>query len=125
VASLRRQIQLLDAVGLALFAVVGAQKAIDFGINPAMVAIMGMLTGIGGGMVRDVLAGEIPFVLRADLYAIAALAAGVIVSAGHVMGMDPLYPMLAGAATCVFLRLMAIYRGWRAPLPRWSDHDAT
>ncbi len=123
VASMQRQILLFDAVGLALFAVTGAQKALDFGINPVMVAIMGMLTGIGGGMMRDVLAGEIPFVLRSDLYAIAALAAGAIVSAGNVLGIEPVYPMLAGAATCIFLRLMAIYRGWRAPAARWGGRE--
>lgn len=121
VASLQRQILLLDAVGLGLFAVVGAQKAIDHGINPLMAAILGMLTGIGGGMTRDVLAGDIPFVLRGDLYAIAALAGGAIVSIGTVMGVQPAYPMLLGAAVCIFLRLMAIYFGWRAPVARWSD----
>jgi uncharacterized membrane protein YeiH len=121
VASLQRQILLLDAVGLALFAVTGAQKAIDHGINPLMAAILGMLTGIGGGMTRDVLAGDIPFVLRGDLYAIAALAGGAIVSIGTVMGVQPAYPMLLGAAVCIFLRLMAIYFGWRAPVARWSD----
>jgi uncharacterized membrane protein YeiH len=121
VASLQRQILLLDAVGLGLFAVIGAQKAIDHGINPLMAAILGMLTGIGGGMVRDVLAGNIPFVLRADLYAIAALGGGAIVSIGAVLGVQPPYPMLLGAAVCIFLRLMAIYRGWRAPVAHWSD----
>jgi uncharacterized membrane protein YeiH len=80
VASHQRQILLLDALGLGLFAVIGAQKAIDHGINPLMAAIMGMLTGIGGGMTRDVLAGDIPFVLRGDLYALAALGAGAIVA---------------------------------------------
>jgi uncharacterized membrane protein YeiH len=118
VSSRQRQIQLLDMVGLALFAVTGAQKAIDYGINPLMAAILGMLTGIGGGMVRDVLAGEVPFVLRSDLYAIAALAAGAVVAAGHVIGAPPLYAMLLGAAVCILLRLMAIYRGWRAPVAR-------
>jgi uncharacterized membrane protein YeiH len=121
VASLQRQILLLDAVGLALFAVTGAQKAIDHGINPLMAAILGMLTGIGGGMARDVLAGDIPFVLRGDLYAIAALAGGAIVSIGTVMGVQPAYPMLLGVAVCIFLRLMAIYFRWRAPVARWSD----
>ena len=82
VTSHQRQILLLDAVGLALFAVTGTQKALDHGINPLMAAILGMLTGIGGGMTRDVLAGTIPFVLRADLYAVAALAGGAIVSIG-------------------------------------------
>src|ERR1700724_2330831 len=125
VASLQRQILLLDAVGLALFAVIGAQKAIDHGINPLMAAILGMLTGIGGGMTRDVLAGNIPFVLRGDLYAVAALAGGAIVSIGTVMGVQPTYPMLMGAAVCIFLRLMAIYYRWRAPVARWSNDKGT
>lgn len=115
VVSRQHQISLLDAVGLGLFAVIGAAKAVDHGINPLMAAIMGMLTGIGGGMMRDVLAGEVPFVLRSDLYAVAALAAGAIVALGHVLGMPRLYPMLVGAAICILLRIMAIYRGWRAP----------
>jgi uncharacterized membrane protein YeiH len=125
VESRQRQILLLDAVGLALFAVIGAQKALDHGINPLMAAILGMMTGIGGGMARDVLAGDVPFVLRADLYALAALAGGAIVSIGTVMGLKPTYPMLLGAAVCIFLRLMAIYYNWRAPLPRKRDDNGT
>jgi uncharacterized membrane protein YeiH len=123
VRSLQRSILLLDAVGLALFAVVGTQKAILFGIHPVMAALLGMLSGIGGGMARDVLAGEVPFVLRADLYALAALAAGAIVSIGHAFGVPPLYPMLLGAVACMFLRLMAIYRGWRAPIARAGEDE--
>lgn len=121
VASRQRQILLLDAVGLALFAVIGAQKAIDYGINPLMAAILGMMTGIGGGMARDVLAGDVPFVLRADLYALAALAGTAIVSLGTLMGVKPTYLMLLGAFVCIFLRLMAIYFNWRAPLPHKRD----
>ena len=90
-----------------------------------MAAILGMLTGIGGGMTRDVLAGNIPFVLRGDLYAVAALAGGAIVSIGTVMGVQPTYPMLMGAAVCIFLRLMAIYYNWRAPVARWSNDKGT
>ena len=70
---------MFDGAGLALFAVTGAQKALAAGLNPVMAAIMGMLTGIGGGMLRDVLVNETPTVLRADLYAVAALAAGIAV----------------------------------------------
>jgi uncharacterized membrane protein YeiH len=121
VTSHQHQILLLDAVGLGLFAVTGAQKAIDHGINPIMAAILGMLTGIGGGMTRDVLAGDIPFVLRADLYALAALAGAGVVSIRTILDVPPTYLMLLGAAVCIFLRLMAIYRGWRAPAARWSD----
>jgi uncharacterized membrane protein YeiH len=118
VARYQRLILLLDAVGLGLFAVLGTTKAIDHGIHPVMAAVMGMLTGIGGGMTRDVLAGDVPFVLRSDLYAVAALAGGAVVSLGHALDVAPTYAMLAGAAACLFLRLMAIYRGWRAPVAR-------
>lgn len=121
VQSLSRPVLLLDAIGLAVFAVTGAQKAIAYGINPVMAAVLGMISGIGGGMTRDVLAGDIPFVLRGDLYALAALAAGGIVSLGSVLGSPPLYPMLGGFAACIFLRMMAIYRDWRAPVARWGD----
>lgn len=123
VATLQRQILLFDAVGLALFAVIGTQKAIDYGINSLMAAILGMITGIGGGMTRDLLAGDVPFVLRGDLYAIAALAAGATVALGHMLGVAPFVAMLVGAGICVFLRLMAIYRGWRAPIAPWGGRE--
>jgi uncharacterized membrane protein YeiH len=117
VARYQRLILLLDAVGLSLFAVLGTKKAIDHDIHLVMAAVMGTLTGVGGGMTRDVLAGDIPFVLRSGpgLYAIAALAGGAVVSAGHALGAGSSYAMLGGAAVCLFLRLMAIYRGWRVP----------
>jgi len=83
VQSFRRDVLLFDAIGLAVFAVTGAQKALHYGIDPVMAAVLGMVSGIGGGIMRDVLAGEIPTVLRADLYALAALAAAGIVSLGQ------------------------------------------
>ena len=69
---LRSPVLLFDAAGLSFFAIAGAQKAIEFGLSPVMSALLGMLTGIGGGMTRDVLLAEIPQVLRSDLYAVAA-----------------------------------------------------
>jgi uncharacterized membrane protein YeiH len=119
---LSRPVLVLDALGLGLFAVTGAQKAISYGINPVMAALLGMISGIGGGMTRDVLAREVPFVLREDLYAIAALAAGAIVSIGNVLGLSPLGPMLLGAAVCILLRMLAIFFGWRAPVARWGGN---
>jgi uncharacterized membrane protein YeiH len=120
VRALRRPVLMLDAIGLGLFAVTGAQKALAYGIDPAMAAALGMISGIGGGMVRDVLAGEVPFVLRTDLYAVAALAAGAIVTLGNELGAPPAWAMLLGAAFCIFLRIMALFHGWRAPVSRWS-----
>lgn len=112
----RRPILLFDAAGLALFAVTGTQKALAVGLNPVMAALMGMLTGIGGGMLRDILVNETPTVLRADLYAVAALAAGIVVIAGHLLHYPSFAFMTAGALLCFWLRIMAIYCGWHLPL---------
>ena len=120
IVSLERPILLFDALGLGLFAVVGAQKALEYGINPVMAAILGMLSGIGGGMLRDVLAGNIPFVLRRDFYALAALAAGAIVAIGHALQAPSFSSMVLGAVVCILLRLMAVYRGWGLPIARSS-----
>jgi uncharacterized membrane protein YeiH len=117
VQSFRRGVVFFDAIGLAVFAVTGTEKALQYGIDPVMAAVLGMASGIGGGIMRDVLAGNVPTVLRADLY---ALAAAGIVSLGQLLDVQPLYSMLLGAAACVFLRMMAIYRGWRAPVAHWG-----
>src|SRR3954454_11949695 len=82
---LHSSVLLFDAAGLALFAVSGTQKALAFDLNPVMAALLGMLTGIGGGMVRDLLVAEIPTVLRADLYAVAALAGAAVVVVGSLL----------------------------------------
>lgn len=117
---LRSPVLLFDAAGLALFAIAGAQKAIEFGLNPVMAALLGMLTGIGGGMTRDVLLTEIPQVLRSDLYAVAALAGASVVVIGDTLGLPYGYSALAGAALCFGLRFMAIRHGWHLPIAHLS-----
>ena len=112
----RRPVLLFDGAGLALFAVTGTQKALAAGLNPVMAALMGMLTGIGGGILRDVLVNQTPTVLQSDLYAVAALAAGVVVVAGHMLHYPPFAVMIVGAILCLWLRVMAIFRGWHLPL---------
>ena len=112
---LRVPILLFDAAGLALFAVAGTHKALALGLNPFMAALLGMLTGIGGGMIRDVLVREIPTVLRSDLYAVAALAGAGVVVAGHLLQLPPTLTTLGGAAFCFGIRLGAIRRGWSLP----------
>ena len=112
----RRPVLLFDAARLALFAVTGTQKALTAGLNPAMAAIMGMSTGVGGGILRDVLVNETPMVLRADLYAVATLAAGVVVVSGHFLHYPSFAAMTGGAVLCGWLRVMAIFRGWHLPV---------
>jgi len=119
--NLSDHVLVFDAAGLALFAVVGTQKALGYRLNPLMAALLGMLTGIGGGMLRDVLISEVPTVLRSELYAVAALAGAVVVVVGHVLNLPPTATAIAGAALCFSIRLFAIRRGWRLPvagLPR-------
>ena len=107
---------LCDAAGLALFAVTGAHKALAYGLNPVMATLLGMLTGIGGGMARDVLLAEIPTVLRADLYAMAALAGAAIVVSANLLQLSSGAAALVGAAVCFGLRVMAIRHGWHLPV---------
>jgi uncharacterized membrane protein YeiH len=118
IEKLRNPVRLLDAAGLAFFAVAGTQKALAFGLSPAMAALMGMLTGIGGGIVRDVLLAEIPAVLRSDLYAVAALAGAAVVAGGSVLGISSLITAVCGGVICFGLRMMAIRRGWHLPVAR-------
>src|SRR5690606_37726584 len=115
---LRNPVRMLDAMGLALFAVAGTQEALDFGLSPVMAALLGMLTGIGGGVARDVLLSEIPAVLRSDLYAVAALAGAAVVVAGHVLDVPFVVTAVVGGLVCFGLRMLAIRRGWGLPLAR-------
>lgn len=120
-ARLQQPVLLFDAIGLGIFAVVGTQKALDYGLNWPMAAVLGMISGIGGGMVRDVLATQTPVVLRSDIYAVAALAGGLVVVAGSYLGLASTLVTLAGTALCVFLRIMALYRGWNLPRIRPTE----
>jgi uncharacterized membrane protein YeiH len=105
-----------DAAGLALFAVSGAQKALDFGLNPLMAAMLGMVTGIGGGVVRDLLLREIPTVLRSEIYALAALAGAAAAVWGQFF-MPATLSGILGALLCFGIRMLALRRNWNLPPP--------
>ena len=107
---------IFDAAGLALFAVTGATKALAYHLGPVAAALLGMLTGIGGGMMRDILLSEVPVVLRADLYAVAALAGAAVVVLGPVLHISSAAAMTVGALLCFGIRFMAIRYGWRLPV---------
>ncbi len=116
VERLRLPILLFDAAGLGLFAVAGAQKALASGLDPLVAALLGMLTGIGGGVLRDMLVNEVPTVLRSDLYALAALAGASVVVTGDLLHLPPVATTIGGAALCFVIRLAAIRRGWSLPM---------
>jgi uncharacterized membrane protein YeiH len=127
-AAVRQQwnpVLLFDAAGLALFAVSGAHKALAYGLNPIMATLLGMVTGIGGGMARDVLLTDIPVVLRADLYAVAALLGAGIVVGAHLLQLPAGPATLAGAALCFGVRVLAMKRRWQLPVADGAgpEHD--
>lgn len=105
----------LDAVGLGLFAVSGAQKSLDRGVNEMSSAFLGVVTAVGGGTIAAVLLGKVPPVLRVDVYAVAALLGGVIVVAGARRGLPRGPTMLAGAAACFALRVVSLWQHWNLP----------
>jgi uncharacterized membrane protein YeiH len=117
----RYPVRFFDAAGLGVFAVAGTQKALDYGITAPMAVVLGMISGIGGGIVRDLLTAQVPSVLCSEIYAVAALAGGLVVVAGAQFGLSPSPVALAGIALCVFLRLMALYRGWTLPVARQRE----
>ncbi len=116
VRRLRHLVALFDAAGLAVFAVTGTDKALAYGINPISAALLGMLTGIGGGIVRDMLVNDIPIVLRGEIYAVAALAAAALVVVGHWLQLPVGLVAVVAMLVCFALRLVAIWRHWRLPV---------
>ena len=105
----------VDAAGLALFAVAGATKALDFGIHPFMAVLMGGITGVGGGTVRDILLARVPMVLQSDIYAVAALAGAAVTIAGLRAKLSPTLMTVLGALACFALRMVAVWRHWNLP----------
>lgn len=121
VSRVQHAVLIFDAAGLGLFAVAGAGKALAYHLGPIPAALLGMLTGIGGGVVRDVIVSEVPAVFRTDIYAVAALAGASVVVAGNVLQLPPQPVAICGALLCFGIRMMAIYRGWQFPVARTSS----
>lgn len=115
---LRNPVQLFDAIGLGLFAVIGAGKALAYGVGPVGAVMLGVLTGIGGGIVRDVLVMQVPGVLQRELYAVAALLGAAVVVCGDALSLPATPVAVAGAVSCFALRFMAMRYGWQLPVAR-------
>jgi uncharacterized membrane protein YeiH len=110
-------ILVLDAAGLSLFAVSGALKGLDFGVGPAQAVILGAITGVGGGTLRDVLIREVPTVLTSGLYAIPALVGAFIVVSADRLGVADTPAALVGALVCFVIRMVGVRYGIDAPGP--------
>lgn len=111
---------LFDAAGLALFCVTGATKALDHGLGPVQAVMLGVTTAVGGGIIRDLLAGEVPTVCRhgAELYAVAALLGAAVAVLADALGQLNSVTAVAAAVLAFALRVLAMRYGWLAPAPR-------
>jgi len=117
---MERVVNVFDAAGLALFCVTGALKALDYGLSPVPAALMGMVTGIGGGMARDLLAGRVPVIFSSELYATPALAGATWAVFAHEQHWALAAVALPGMVVCFGWRILAILRNWRAPVATGS-----
>lgn len=117
-----RTLFLFDAIGLALFVVIGVEKtlAADF---PMWVAIvMGIITGSFGGVVRDILIGDVPLFFRKDIYATACLAGGLVYWLATLVGFAPIVAQLSCATSVIGLRILAVRYGWSLPILRVDEN---
>jgi uncharacterized membrane protein YeiH len=105
----------LDAAGLALFAVAGTQKALIYGMHPFIAVLLGTITGVGGGTIRDMFLARIPTVLRADVYAVAAMAGSAVMIVSRKLGLPPTLAAVLGGVVCFGLRLVSVSQHWNLP----------
>ncbi len=110
-------LQFTDAAGLALFAVVGATKAVDFKINGLVAALLGAVSAVGGGVTRDILLNTVPAILRQDIYAVAALAGAATTVLALRLRAPRAVAMSVGFAVCFLLRMVSVWQDWNLPRP--------
>lgn len=108
-------LQIADAIGLAFFVIMGCQKALEHGASSMVAIIMGTMSGVCGGMIRDVLCREIPLVFRGELYAFTCIFGGLVYTQALAFQVSALPAMCMGMVACLALRLAAIR--WHITIP--------
>jgi len=122
VQRMKRPVLFFDAIGLAIFAVTGADKTLSYGHNGLLAVLLGTTSAVGGGVLRDVLLNRVPVILEKEIYALAALSGALIVVLGTYFNLLPAEVLSVTALIAsVTLRLMALHFHWN--LPTWSNSD--
>ncbi|WP_238364969.1 trimeric intracellular cation channel family protein [Mesobacterium pallidum] len=110
-----RPVMLLDALGLGTFAVAGTQTALDAGLHAPGAVLLGMISAVGGGVLRDMMSAEVPRVLREDIYALAALAGAIVYVGALSLGLPEGAAAAGAVALAVVLRIASVRYGWTLP----------
>lgn len=113
-------LQLFDALGLAFFVIMGTQKALDHGTSTMVAILLGTMSGVCGGMIRDVLCREVPMVFRGELYAVTCIVGGIVYTGLLALGVTQFPAMISGMAALLMLRLAAMK--WQLTIPVFSKH---
>jgi uncharacterized membrane protein YeiH len=105
----------LDAMGLALFAVAGTEKALGYKLSPFIAVLLGTVTAVGGGTVRDIFLAQVPRVLRTDIYATAALTGAAVMVISRKLKVPPTLSAILGGSFCFLLRIVSVWQHWNLP----------
>ena len=107
-----------DAIGLSVFTVTGSIIALNAGLGPAPAALLGMLTGVGGGVLRDIMAAEVPLIFRSEVYAVASMLGAIIIIVASQTGFSGIPAEILAALATFILRMVSVQRGWKIPVAR-------
>ncbi|MCH2224807.1 MAG: trimeric intracellular cation channel family protein [Crocinitomicaceae bacterium] len=112
---LRKTLLLFDTIGIGLFTILGIQKALAFELSPIVAIMMGVISAVFGGILRDVLANEIPLIFRKEVYAFACLSGAVVYLGLSYISQFELINMIVAIATVLTIRILALLRKWSIP----------
>lgn len=116
--NLKRTFFIFDTIGIGIFTILGLQKALNLGIHPALAIVMGMVSAVVGGVIRDILCNEIPLIFRKEIYATACLVGALVFFALDEINLSREYNYIITIYIVVFIRIVAIKKGWHMPKMR-------
>ncbi|MCK7559201.1 trimeric intracellular cation channel family protein [Chitinophaga sedimenti] len=111
----RKSLLLFDTIGIGFYTILGVEKSLQFGVNPLAAVILGMMSAIFGGVIRDMMVNEIPLIFSRQIYATACLAGGVIFVLLRQLGVPENVNEIVGIITVISIRIISLKRGWSLP----------
>ncbi|MEO9805684.1 MAG: trimeric intracellular cation channel family protein [Reichenbachiella sp.] len=115
IMKLTKTMFLFDTIGIGLFAVLGVQKTLAFGLSPAIAIMMGAVSAVFGGVLRDVLSNRVPLIFRKEIYATACLAGGALYFGLTQTNLSETWSIWIAVAVVMGIRFLAVKRGWGLP----------